>query len=122
MPLRSFLLISLNWSFNRSGLDLLACDAESKSLNVVETRKLNVSWYVYTHESRLVLLASGMQCKTFNGFQVCQIFIIGFNCNWLLAECFWAMHCVHSISGIKKSSINLDFMGYGFYKRMSRRC
>jgi hypothetical protein len=23
---------------------------------------------------------------------------------------------------IKKSSINLDFMGYGFYKRMSRRC
>jgi hypothetical protein len=23
---------------------------------------------------------------------------------------------------IKQSSINLDFMGYGFYKRMSRRC
>ncbi|KAH8485529.1 hypothetical protein H0E87_027097 [Populus deltoides] len=58
------------------GLDLLACDAESKSLNVVETRKLNVSWYVYTHESRLVLLASGMQCKTFNGFQLSSAGIV----------------------------------------------
>jgi hypothetical protein len=99
MPLRSFLLISLNWSFNCSGLDLLACDAESKSLNVVETRKLNVSWYVYTHESRLVLLASGMQCKTFSGFQVCQEFsslastLIG---SWLnLLGCT----LVHNISG-----------------------
>ncbi|KAJ6864574.1 hypothetical protein NC651_035202 [Populus alba x Populus x berolinensis] len=63
-PLCDFVLVKT------SGLDLLACDAESKSLNVVETRKLNVSWYVYTHESRLVLLASGMQCKTFNGFQL----------------------------------------------------
>lgn len=53
-----------------SGLDLFAYDSESKTLHLVETRKLNVSWYVYTHESRLVLLASGMQCKTFTGFQV----------------------------------------------------
>nr|XP_028948378.1 uncharacterized protein LOC103449663 isoform X2 [Malus domestica] len=52
-----------------SGLDLFACNSESKSLQLVKTRKLNVSWYVYTHESRMVLLASGMQCKTFNGFQ-----------------------------------------------------
>ena len=29
-----------------------------------------MSWYVYTHESRLVLLASGMQCKSLTGFQV----------------------------------------------------
>ena len=54
-----------------SGLDMLSCNAESKSLHLVETRRLNVSWYFYTHESRLLLLASGMQCKTFNGFQVC---------------------------------------------------
>lgn len=53
-----------------SGLDLFAYDSDSKSLRLVETKKLNVSWYVYTHESRLVLLASGMQCKTFTGFQV----------------------------------------------------
>ncbi|KAL5545426.1 hypothetical protein UlMin_005113, partial [Ulmus minor] len=53
-----------------SGLDLLAYKPESKSLQLVETKKLNVSWYVYTHESRLVLLASGMQCKNFNGFQL----------------------------------------------------
>ncbi|KAF9664790.1 hypothetical protein SADUNF_Sadunf16G0054700 [Salix dunnii] len=59
-----------------SGLDLLACDADSKSLHVVETKKLNVSWYVYTHESRLVLLASGMQCKTFNGFQLSSAGIV----------------------------------------------
>ncbi|KAF9680732.1 hypothetical protein SADUNF_Sadunf06G0152100 [Salix dunnii] len=52
-----------------SGLDLLACDTESKSLRLVKTRKLNVSWYVYTHESRMVLLASGMQCNNFSGFQ-----------------------------------------------------
>ncbi|KAJ6743094.1 COLON CANCER-ASSOCIATED PROTEIN MIC1 [Salix viminalis] len=62
-PLCNFVLVK------NSGLDLLACDAESKSLQLVKTRKLNVSWYLYTHESRMVLLASGMQCKTFSGFQ-----------------------------------------------------
>ncbi|KAK9921636.1 hypothetical protein M0R45_030139 [Rubus argutus] len=59
-----------------SGLDLFAYNSESKSLQLVETRKLNVSWYVYTHESRLVLLASGMQCKTFTGFQLSSAGII----------------------------------------------
>ncbi|XVF07409.1 hypothetical protein REPUB_Repub06bG0136300 [Reevesia pubescens] len=59
-----------------SGLDLFAYDYASKSLILVETRKLSVSWYVYTHESRLVLLASGMQCKTFNGFQLSSAGII----------------------------------------------
>ncbi|XP_062113148.1 uncharacterized protein LOC133824288 [Humulus lupulus] len=59
-----------------SGLDLLTYNSESKSLQLVETRKLNVSWYVYTHESRLLLLASGMQCKTFNGFQLSSAGII----------------------------------------------
>ncbi|GKV25876.1 hypothetical protein SLEP1_g35257 [Rubroshorea leprosula] len=59
-----------------SGLDLYAFDLVSKTLILVETRKLNVSWYVYTHESRLVLLASGMQCKTFNGFQLSSAGII----------------------------------------------
>ncbi|KAG7961677.1 hypothetical protein I3843_09G028000 [Carya illinoinensis] len=59
-----------------SGLDFFAYNSESKLLHLVETRKLNVSWYVYTHESRLVLLASGMQCKTFNGFQLSSMGII----------------------------------------------
>ncbi|CAN6716760.1 unnamed protein product [Malus baccata var. baccata] len=59
-----------------SGLDLFAYNSESKSLQLVETKKLNVSWYVYTHESRMVLLASGMQCKTFNGFQLSSAGII----------------------------------------------
>ncbi|KAJ0027228.1 hypothetical protein Pint_36375 [Pistacia integerrima] len=53
-----------------SGLDLLTYNSVSKSLDLVETRKMHVSWYVYTHESRLVLLASGMQCRTFTGFQL----------------------------------------------------
>lgn len=52
-----------------SGLDLYSLQVELNSLKYVETRRLNVSWYVYTHESRLVLLASGMQCKTLTGFQ-----------------------------------------------------
>lgn len=59
-----------------SGLDLLAFNSESKSLQLVETKRLTVSWYVYTHESRLLLLASGMQCKTFNGFQLSSAGII----------------------------------------------
>ncbi|XP_039027732.1 uncharacterized protein LOC120161581 [Hibiscus syriacus] len=59
-----------------SGLDLFAYDHASKSLALVETKKMTVSWYVYTHESRLVLLASGMQCKTFHGFQVSSAGII----------------------------------------------
>ncbi|XP_022934291.1 uncharacterized protein LOC111441498 isoform X1 [Cucurbita moschata] len=53
-----------------SGLDLFAYKSDSKSLHLVESKKLNVSWYAYTHESRLVLMASGMQCKTFHGFQL----------------------------------------------------
>ncbi|CAL5381604.1 unnamed protein product [Camellia sinensis] len=53
-----------------SGLDLFSLDSEWKSLHLVETKRFNVSWYVYTHESRVVLLASGMQCKSFIGYQV----------------------------------------------------
>ncbi|KAG9459855.1 hypothetical protein H6P81_004363 [Aristolochia fimbriata] len=52
-----------------SGLELLSCEADLKTLRSVEMKRLNVSWYMYTHESRLVLLSSGMQCKTFSGFQ-----------------------------------------------------
>ncbi|KAL2535145.1 Colon cancer-associated Mic1-like [Abeliophyllum distichum] len=53
-----------------SGLDFYSYNPELKSLHLVETKKLNVSWYIYTHESRLVLLASGMQCKSFTGYQL----------------------------------------------------
>ncbi|CAL5330602.1 unnamed protein product [Camellia sinensis] len=53
-----------------NGLDLFSLDSEWKSLHLVETKRFNVSWYVYTHESRVVLLASGMQCKSFIGYQV----------------------------------------------------
>ncbi|CAN0927566.1 Regulator of MON1-CCZ1 complex [Linum grandiflorum] len=59
-----------------SGLDLLTINFTSKSLTLVETKKLNVSWYVYTHESRLVLLASGMQCKSLTGFQLSSVGIV----------------------------------------------
>ncbi|CAH9068234.1 unnamed protein product [Cuscuta epithymum] len=59
-----------------SGLDLFLYDFESKSLHLVETKRLTVSWYVYTHESRLVLLASGMQCKTFKGYQFSSMGVI----------------------------------------------
>ncbi|KAL8142881.1 hypothetical protein V2J09_015913 [Rumex salicifolius] len=59
-----------------SGLDLLSYDSILKSLRLNDTKKMNVSWYVYTHESRLVLLASGLQCKTFVGFQLSSSGII----------------------------------------------
>lgn len=59
-----------------SGMDLFSYDSETKSLHLVETKKMNVSWYVYTHESRLILLASGMQCKSFTGFQLSSAGII----------------------------------------------
>lgn len=58
------------------GLDLFSYDSELRSLHLVESKRLNVSWYVYTHESRLVLLASGMQCKSFVGFQLSSAGII----------------------------------------------
>lgn len=59
-----------------SGLELLSYNNELKSLNLVETKKMNVSWYIYTHESRLVLLASGMQSKSLTGFQLSSVGII----------------------------------------------
>uniref|UniRef100_A0A1J3K334 Uncharacterized protein C18orf8 n=1 Tax=Noccaea caerulescens TaxID=107243 RepID=A0A1J3K334_NOCCA len=52
-----------------SGMDLFACDS-MLNLRLVETRKVNVNWYTYTHETRLVLLASGLQCKTISAFLV----------------------------------------------------
>ncbi|KAI3926945.1 hypothetical protein MKX01_032860 [Papaver californicum] len=51
------------------GLDLCTYEPGLKALRLVDTRKLNVNWYVYTHESRIILLASGMQCNTFTAFQ-----------------------------------------------------
>uniref|UniRef100_A0A5B6ZLY4 Uncharacterized protein n=1 Tax=Davidia involucrata TaxID=16924 RepID=A0A5B6ZLY4_DAVIN len=59
-----------------SGLDLFSYNSDLKSLHLVETKRFNVSWYVYTHESRLVLLASGMQCKNFTGYQISSAGII----------------------------------------------
>lgn len=58
--------------FYCSGIDLLSFEPELNTLRVVEAKKFNVSWYIYTHESRMVLLASGMQCTIFYGFQVFQ--------------------------------------------------
>lgn len=49
---------------------MLLYDPEQNSLHIMETKKLNVTWYVYTHESRMLLLASGMQCTVFSGYQV----------------------------------------------------
>ncbi|KAH0450470.1 hypothetical protein IEQ34_021162 [Dendrobium chrysotoxum] len=51
------------------GIESLLYDAELNTLRLMEAKRFNVSWYVYTHESRMVLLASGMQCTTFYGFQ-----------------------------------------------------
>ncbi|XP_010520011.1 PREDICTED: uncharacterized protein C18orf8 [Tarenaya hassleriana] len=59
-----------------SGLDLFVCDSTSMTLRLVETKKQNVSWFIYTHETRLVLLASGVQCKTFTGFQLSSAGIV----------------------------------------------
>lgn len=52
-----------------SGIDLLSYESELNTPRLIEAKRYNVSWYVYTHESRMVLLASGMQCTTFYGYQ-----------------------------------------------------
>ncbi|TVU30978.1 hypothetical protein EJB05_22638 [Eragrostis curvula] len=52
-----------------SGLDLLAYEPQSNAFRMVDSKKFNVSWYLYTHESRMILLASGMQCTLFTGYQ-----------------------------------------------------
>ncbi|KAK1314878.1 hypothetical protein QJS10_CPA06g02273 [Acorus calamus] len=59
-----------------SGLELFTYESVSNSLHLVETKRLNVSWYVYTHESRMVLLACGMQCKLFSSYQFSSVGII----------------------------------------------
>ncbi|XP_057546117.1 uncharacterized protein LOC130825093 [Amaranthus tricolor] len=59
-----------------SGMDFLAYDSESQNIQLIKSKRVNVSWYIYTHESRLVLLASGMQCKSFIGFQLSSAGII----------------------------------------------
>lgn len=70
--------LSLSWFYFKlfnaicdcSGLELYSYNNESRNLHLVQTKKMSISWYIYTHESRLVVLASGMQCKTFTGYQV----------------------------------------------------
>ncbi|XP_042441044.1 regulator of MON1-CCZ1 complex-like [Zingiber officinale] len=52
-----------------SGIDLLSYEPDMNSLRLVEAKRFSVSWYVYTHESRMVFLAFGMQCTMFYGFQ-----------------------------------------------------
>ncbi|XP_073006308.1 uncharacterized protein [Typha latifolia] len=52
-----------------SGIDLLSYEPELNTLRLVESKRFSVSWYVYTHESRMVLLACGMQCSIFSGYQ-----------------------------------------------------
>ncbi|VAH21061.1 unnamed protein product [Triticum turgidum subsp. durum] len=52
-----------------SGLDLLVYEPQSNALRLVESKKCSATWYLYTHESRLLLLASGMQCTLFTGYQ-----------------------------------------------------
>lgn len=59
-----------------SGLELFSCSSGIRALQLAETKKLNVSWYVYTHESRLVLLATGMQCKSLTGYQISSVGIV----------------------------------------------
>ncbi|KAL6555475.1 hypothetical protein OROGR_006733 [Orobanche gracilis] len=59
-----------------SALEFYSYNTESRLLHLVETKKINISWYIYTHESRLVLLASGMQCKSFSGYQLSSAGII----------------------------------------------
>ncbi|CAM6083639.1 unnamed protein product [Calypogeia fissa] len=52
-----------------SGLELYTVNHDRTGMKYIEAKRLNVSWYGYTHESRLVLLASGMQCKTLACYQ-----------------------------------------------------
>jgi len=59
-----------------SGLEMYTLYLSKNGLKLVEYKKAHVSWYVYTHESRLVLLASGMQCKTLSGYQVVYLSLI----------------------------------------------
>ena len=67
---KHILKLFMQISFCCSGLDLLAYEPQSHAFHLVESKKFNVSWYLYTHESRLILLASGMQCTMFTGYQV----------------------------------------------------
>eukprot|EP00250_Pteridium_aquilinum_P017009 c23410_g1_i1 orf=450-2681(-) len=52
-----------------SGLELYSLAPGLDALKLVDVKPSQVSWYLYTHESRLVLLASGTQAKTFLCYQ-----------------------------------------------------
>ena len=93
--------------FSCSGLDLFAYKSDSKSLHLVESKKLNVSWYAYTHESRLVLMASGMQCKTFHGFQV-QILNTRINSPKSVQVCNYYNHCSLTAYILIKLNVIID--------------
>lgn len=64
-----------------SGIDLLSYEPDLNTLRLVEAKRFSVSWYVYTHESRMVLLASGMQCTIFSGYQVTTKLALDLNMN-----------------------------------------
>ncbi|KAI5055890.1 hypothetical protein GOP47_0029706 [Adiantum capillus-veneris] len=51
------------------GLELYSLASRLDSVKLVDVKPSQVSWFLYTHESRLVLLASGVQCKTFLCYQ-----------------------------------------------------
>ncbi|KAH7279474.1 hypothetical protein KP509_37G021500 [Ceratopteris richardii] len=51
------------------GLELFSLAPRLDAVKLVDVRPLQVSWYLYTHESRLLLVASGMHCRTFQCYQ-----------------------------------------------------
>lgn len=53
-----------------SGLELYALpQRRGGGLRAVDSKRHSVVWYAYTHESRLVLLATGPQCTSLTGYQ-----------------------------------------------------
>eukprot|EP00850_Spirogloea_muscicola_P012493 SM000081S22627 [mRNA] locus=s81:231057:237143:+ [translate_table: standard] len=52
-----------------NGLELYALLLSKAGLRLVDHKKGDVAWFVYTHESRLVLLATGPLCRTLSAYQ-----------------------------------------------------
>lgn len=95
--------------YDCSGLELYSYNTESRFLRLVETKKMNISWYIYTHESRLVLLASGMQCKSFTGYQVGHARVSGFKLPVFLS---WLCSYFRAIDNLIREFIVISSMPF----------
>ncbi|KAJ3673625.1 hypothetical protein LUZ60_005617 [Juncus effusus] len=52
-----------------TGIEMLFYESDTNNFHLIESKKTNVNWYKYSHESRMLLLASSMQSNIISSYQ-----------------------------------------------------